>query len=178
MLKPQDVMIMLKIVTMHQREWKYSEVALELGMSPSEVHSGVKRLKRCNLLSELRMDMGGAEQKLHLPDIDALKEFMQHGIMYVFPAVYGKPAKGLPTSYGVEHLFEGYGFTGGFIPVWELEVGEYVGASVKPLYTSAPKAAMNDFQLYELLALTDAMRSEDKQLRDFAWGKMNLMLGA
>jgi len=178
MLKPQDVMIILKIVAMHQREWKYSEVALELHMSPSEVHAGVRRLKKCSLLTELRLGIGGAEQKMHLPEIDALKEFLRHGILYVFPAVYSEPSKGIPTSYGVEHLFEGFHFTGGFIPVWELDVGEYVGAGVKPLYPSAAKAAMDDFRLYELMALTDALRTDDKQLRDFAWDKMNLMLGA
>ena len=177
MLKSQDVMIILKIVSMGPREWKYSEVALELHMSPSEVHAGVKRLKNCALLTELSLGVGGIEQKLHIPDIDCLKEFIQSGIRYVFPAIYSQPAKGLPTSYGVEHLFEGFNFTGGFIPVWELDVGEYTGAALKPLYSSAPKAAMDDFRLYELLALADAMRTDDDKLRDFAWEKMNVMLG-
>lgn len=177
MLKPQDVMIILKIVAMHQREWKYSEAANELHMSPSEVHAGVRRLKKCSLLTELRMGTGGVEQKLHLPDIVNLKEFLRYGVRFVFPAVYTEPVKGLPTSYGVEHLFEGFNFTGGFIPVWGYEVGDYFGAGLKPLYPSVPMAAVDDFRLYELLALADALRSDESRLRDFAWGKMNLMLG-
>lgn len=177
MLKPQDVMIALKIVAMHQREWKYSEAALELGMSPSEVHSGVRRLKRCSLITELRMSAGAGVQKMHLPDMANLKEFLRHGIRYVFPAVLGEPAFGLPTSYGVVHLYEGFASAHSFIPVWEHEGGDYSGVSLKPLYSSAAKACINDFRLYELLSLTDALRSDDQPLREFAWHKINLLLG-
>jgi len=118
MLKPQDVMIALKIVAMNQREWKYSEAALELNMSPSEVHAGVRRLKKCSLLTELAMGTGGAVQKMHLPEIRSLKEFLRYGLRHVFPAVLGEPALGLPTSYGVSHLFDGAGADTSFIPVW------------------------------------------------------------
>ncbi len=106
MLKPQDVMIVLKIVAMHQREWKYSEAALELYMSPSEVHAGVKRLKKCCLLNEMTMGgFGTVETKLHLPDIANIKEFLQHGLRYVFPSVVTEPVSGLPTSYGGLYIF-------------------------------------------------------------------------
>lgn len=133
MLKPQDVMIVLKIVAMHQREWKYSEAALELYMSPSEVHAGVKRLKKCCLLNEMTMGFGTVETKLHLPDIANIKEFLQHGLRYVFPSVVTEPVSGLPTSYGVVHLFfEGYTSKMSYIPVWEHNVGDYMGVGVKP----------------------------------------------
>lgn len=37
---------------------------------------------------------------------------------------------------------------------------------------------MDDFHFfYELMALTEALRTNDDQLREFAWNKMNLMLG-
>lgn len=177
MLKPQDVMIALKTVAMNQRHWKYSEAALELHMSPSEVHAGVRRLKKCSLLTELRMDTGSGVVKMHLPDTANLKEFLRYGIRYVFPAVFGEPAAGVPTSYGVAHLFEGYGGGESYIPVWELEGGDYKGVSLKPLYPSAAKAGISDFALYELLALTDAVRSGSEKLREFAWQKLNLLLG-
>lgn len=177
MLKPQDVMIILKIVAMHQRDWKYSEAALELSMSPSEVHAGVKRLKRCSLLTELRMNIGSREQRLHLPDISSLKEFLRYGLRHVFPAQLTEPARGLPTSTGVEHLFVGLTERNFYKPVWELQAGEYEGIGLKPLYPSAPQAAVNDFTLYELLALTDAIRGDNQAVREFAWTKINLMLG-
>ncbi|PLX67854.1 MAG: hypothetical protein C0603_06965 [Denitrovibrio sp.] len=178
MLKPQDVMIVLKIVAMHQREWKYNEAALELHMSPSEVHAGVKRLKKCCLLNEMTMGFGTVETKLHLPDIENIKEFLQHGLRYVFPTVTTEPVSGLPTSYGVVHLFEGYHSENSYIPVWEHNVGDYMGVGVKPLYKSAPKACMDDFQFYELMSLAEALRSSDDKLHGYAWQKMNIMLGA
>lgn len=177
-LKPQDILIVLKIISMRQREWKYSSAAYELHMSPSEVHAGVKRLRRCSLLTELRMGAGGAEQKIFLPDMEGIREFMRFGIRHVFPGVFGEPALGLPTSFGVEHLFEGFDAEDRYIPVWEYPGGDYRGISMKPLYGAVPKACIDDFFLYELLALTDAVRSDDRRLREFAWDKLNLMLGA
>jgi len=178
MLKPQDIMIALKIIAMGQREWKYSEAALELHMSPSEVHAGVKRLKKCCLVTEMVMKMGGSEQKLHLPDMENIKEFLRHGVRFAFPAVFTEPVSGLPTSYGVVHLFDGYDGERRYIPVWEYEVGDYKGVGLKPLYKSVPYACVDDFRLYEFMALTDAMRTDDAVLRDFAWQKMNLLLGS
>lgn len=41
-LKPQDVMVMLKLVSLGQRPWSYSWLATDLGMSPSQLHSEVR----------------------------------------------------------------------------------------------------------------------------------------
>ncbi|PLX71355.1 MAG: hypothetical protein C0602_01765 [Denitrovibrio sp.] len=177
MLKPQDIMILLKIVAMQQREWKYSEAALELAMSPSEVHSGVKRLKKCMLLTEFSIDTGASVYKRHLPDTKALKEFMRYGLSHVFPAQLTGVARGIPTSYGFANLFEGFAYDSSFIPVWEYQSGEYNGVGLKPLYPSAPQAAVNDFTLYEMLALTDALRSGDRLLQNTAWQKFQTLIG-
>lgn len=170
-------MIVLKIFAMGQRDWKYSETALELSMSPSEVHSGVKRLVKCALVTEFSMEITGVVQKSYLPDIKALKEFLRYGIRHVFPAVYTEPSRGIPTSYGVKHLFDGYEKEYEIMPVWEYDAGEYTGVGLKPLYRTCAQAAVKDFTLYELLALTDALRSDNKSIRDFAWGKTNMFLG-
>jgi len=177
MLKPQDIMIALKLITMHGRDWKYSEAALELNMSPSEVHSGIKRLKKCSLVTELVMGSGVYVQKMHLPDIKSIKDFIYYGIRHVFPAVIGEPVKGLPTSFGVEHLYEGFEHNYPLIPVWEYPGGDYTGVSFKPIYSSAPQAGVNDFTLYQFLALTDSMRMDDANVRHYSWQKLNLMIG-
>ena len=44
-------------------------------------------------------------------------------------------------------------------PVWPDPDGEVKGIAFMPLYKSAPMAARIDEQFYELLALTDAVRS-------------------
>ena len=48
-LKPQDILILLKFVTLGKQGWSYNKLAMELGMSPSEVHGAVKRSLGANL---------------------------------------------------------------------------------------------------------------------------------
>jgi hypothetical protein len=42
--------------------------------------------------------------------------------------------------------------------VWPFEEGEDRGQMIRPLYPTVPQAASRDSVLYELLALTDAIR--------------------
>jgi predicted RNase H-like HicB family nuclease len=42
MLKPQDIVILLKIAAMGETPWRYDSLAKELYMSASEVHAGFK----------------------------------------------------------------------------------------------------------------------------------------
>ena len=42
-LKAQDVLVLLKLVAASRPTWSYNVLAVELGMSPSEVHAAVKR---------------------------------------------------------------------------------------------------------------------------------------
>lgn len=42
-LKPQDVMVVLKLLALGRRTWGYAWLAGQLGMSPSQLHSAVKR---------------------------------------------------------------------------------------------------------------------------------------
>jgi hypothetical protein len=42
--------------------------------------------------------------------------------------------------------------------VWPYEKGEVRGQVVQPLYPGAPKAALNDPVLYDLLAICDVIR--------------------
>jgi len=42
-LKPQDVVILLKLVALGQEPWTFQRLAVELSISQSEVHAGVRR---------------------------------------------------------------------------------------------------------------------------------------
>ena len=42
-LKPQDVLVLLKLVALGDRSWSYAWLAVQLGMSPSQLHAAVKR---------------------------------------------------------------------------------------------------------------------------------------
>jgi len=49
-LKPQDIVVAMKLVAADSNSWTYNQISFELGMSPSEVHSAVKRLLKVNLV--------------------------------------------------------------------------------------------------------------------------------
>lgn len=42
-LKPQDILVLLKLVAMGKEPWSYNRLAVDLGMSPAETHAAVQR---------------------------------------------------------------------------------------------------------------------------------------
>jgi DNA-binding Lrp family transcriptional regulator len=95
-LKPQDVYVVLKIVAEGSRRAPYAHLALELVMSPSEVHASVRRAHASGLLHGPDFE--------NRPNIGALEEFLTHGLKYVFPAERGELTRGVATSYGAAPL--------------------------------------------------------------------------
>jgi len=149
-LKPQDVFVVLKIVAAGSRREPYSLLAMELGMSPSEVHACVKRAQSSRLLHDVQL-----QQRPKLP---ALEEFLLHGLQYVFPAERGGLTRGVPTSYAAEPLRSKIKPSSDPIPVWPYEEGTQRGVALTPLYKTAPMAALRDPSFHEYLALVDALR--------------------
>jgi DNA-binding Lrp family transcriptional regulator len=149
-LKPQDVYVVLKLVAAGSRRAPYSHLALELVMSPSEVHASVKRARASGLLHG-----PGLENR---PNIAALEEFLTRGLKYVFPAERGELTRGVATSYGAAPLHALITPTDDPIPVWPYGEGKQRGVSFAPLYKTAPIAALRDESFYELLVLADALR--------------------
>jgi hypothetical protein len=127
-----------------------SVVANELGLSPSEVHGAIQRLRRSRLLH-------GPALK-DKPNISGLEEFLVHGLKYAFPAEHGQVTRGMATSYAAEPLKSEIAPSNDLPPVWPWAEGDTRGMALEPLYKSVPRAAMRDPALYELLALVDAIR--------------------
>lgn len=155
-LKPQDVFVVLKIIADGSRRAPYSHLAHELTMSPSEVHASVKRARASGLLHGPDFE--------NRPNIEALEEFLTHGLKYVFPAERGELARGVATSYGAAPLRALLAQSGDPIAVWPYAEGKQRGVSLAPLYKTAPQAALRDKSFYELLVLTDALR--DGRIRE------------
>ena len=42
-LKPQDLLVLLKVAASPHRRWTYAALAVDLAMSTSQVHASVKR---------------------------------------------------------------------------------------------------------------------------------------
>jgi hypothetical protein len=157
-LKPQDIVILLKLVSLGDRPWSYNVLAVELAMSPSEVHSGVKRAAAARLLDPQR----------NVPILRALQEFLVHGVKYAFPPDRGPLTRGLPTAYAAPPLNTLIVLPDEPPPVWPDPEGKVRGYAFSPLYPSVPKAAALDPVLYELLALVDAIRDGRARERELA----------
>lgn len=157
-LKPQDIVILLKLITVGDRQWSYSSLANELAMSPSEVHSGIGRAAASRLFDPQRK----------VPILRALLEFLVHGVKYAFPPDKGQPTRGIPTSYAAPPLSSLIVQTDELPPVWPYPEGKVRGIEFSPLYRSVPKAVANDTALYELLALVDTIRDGRARERELA----------
>ncbi len=169
MLKPQDIFVLLKLAVMGARPWSYSILAMELGMSSSQIHSAVKRALAAKLAVRQR-------EKI-VPNFRNLEEFLIHGLKYVFWAEQGEMTRGMPTAYAAPPLAELLVSTAVEPPpVWPDPDGELRGIAFQPLHKLAPQAARNDRNLYELLTLVDAVRSGRAREREIATKKLRMQL--
>jgi len=159
-LKPQDIVVALKLLSYPQQRPPFSVMAADLGLSPSEVHGAMKRLQSARLIHG-----PGMENKAIL---SALEEFLIHGVKYAFPAKRGSVTRGIPTSYAASPLKAEIVFGDELPPVWPWPEGDARGVALEPLYKSVPSAALHDPALYELLALVDAIRDGRARERQIA----------
>jgi hypothetical protein len=159
-LKPQDVVVALKLSGYPKGRPPMSIVGSDLGLSPSEVHGAIQRLKSSKLLH------GSALQdKLNF---SGLVEFLVHGLKYAFPAQHSGVTRGMATSYAAEPLKSEIAASNDLPPVWPWQEGDTKGLGLEPLYKTVPHAALRDPALYELLALVDAIRDGRARERNLA----------
>lgn len=150
--------MLLKLVAIGDQPWSYHTLASDLAMSPSEVHGGIKRASAARLF-----DM---ERKA--PIVQALQEFLVHGVKYAFPPDRGHMTRGIPTGYAAPPLNSIMVQTSELPPVWPDPEGDVRGYEFSPLYRSVPKAAARDNDLYQLLTLVDAIRDGRAREREIA----------
>lgn len=148
MLKPQDVLICIKIALHDEKHWSYQSLADELFLSASEAYAGAKRAEVSRLI----------DLRNKIVYRGALREFLIHGVKYAYPPKRGGLTRGIPTGYAAPPLVHQFSLVQGDPPVWPTLEGQVRGYEFSPLYASVPKAAAGDKRLYELLALIDAIR--------------------
>ena len=154
-MRPQDIVILLKIVVLKEKKWFAKNLAQELGISASEVSESLNRSKLATLIT--------ADKKRLMPE--NLLDFLEHGLRYVFPAEPGATQRGLPTAHSAPPLKQAIAAESAF--VWPWAEGTARGQSIEPLHPGVPAACARDAALYELLALVDAVRlgrAREKQL--------------
>jgi hypothetical protein len=159
MLRPQDVLVALKLAVVGEPERAYARLAESLGMSASEVHASVQRAVQAGLV---RADS-------REPNRAALCELLVHGLKYVFPCERGALTRGMPTAHAAPPLNARFPAAPNDVPpVWPDPEGDVRGEELRPLYPSVPSAARKDARLYELLALVDALRAGRAREREVA----------
>lgn len=201
-LKPQDLLVALKLVAVGSEPWTYARLAKELGLSTSEAHAGVQRCLRAALLVEnatVDLDDPATREALVSRDIYPVKprrrrspranesgnlvrphdrllaEFVIHGARFVFV-----PDR-LPLSVGVPTSHSAPAFAGVFAPgstdfVWPHPNGQVRGQGIEPLHPNVPFAAVQDAKLYEMLALFDALRIGRARERGMAIDRLATIL--
>lgn len=160
-LKPQDLVVLLKLLVLGNQRRTFAELASDLGMSASEVHASVGRAMEARLVHV-------ADDHLHVSKA-ALKDFVLHGAKYAFPPVYGAATRGVPTAYAAPPLSDQLNQSSTELPpVWPTPHGNQRGLALYPLYPSVPRAAGKDPKLYQMLALFDALRGGAARERQLA----------
>ncbi len=104
-------------------------------------------------------------------------EFLLHGVPYVFAASPGEVTRGMPTAWAAPVLAAQLTQSEGMSPVWPSPAGNVQGIAVKPLYRSVIKAVQRNPELYDLLALVDALRMGRARERRMAEGELKHRLG-
>jgi hypothetical protein len=149
-LKPQDLAIALKLVTL-KRDWlPYAALGESMRLSRFESHAAVQRLSAAGLI----IDIEGPPQVV----IAALRSFVIFGARYAYPPVRGGLTIGFPTAQALPAVRKLISASDEQLVVWPHPEGKVRGQSLLPLYASLPLAAKQAPAFHELLALFDLLR--------------------
>ncbi len=157
-LKPQDVVVALKLVV--EQGGTYLSMSGSLGMAASQIHGSIRRLILSGLVTT---NLEGTH-----PNRSGLKEFLVHGLKYVFPAVRGPMARGVLTAGSAPMFSAKFQVERESSLVWPHAEGDSRGMSIIPLHHSVPFVAQNDPRLYEVFAAIDMLRTGSARERELA----------
>jgi hypothetical protein len=162
-MSPVDVAVLVKLCLLKE-EKSQIQLAYDLGISQSEVSKSMARSRYAGLLT--------SDKSLIMRQ--NFYEFLIYGVRYAFPQQPGKVVRGIPTSHSASPLSEHIVSNEAY--VWPSPLGTLRGHSILPLYPKAIDAALRDQELYEALALIDALRVGKARERSFAMEELKKRL--
>jgi hypothetical protein len=145
-MRPQDIVILLKIIVKKDQPWQNKDLAKELLISPSEISESLGRSALAGLFD-------GQSKQVYRSNIT---EFIEHGLHYVFPVIPSAMVNGVPTAHS--HPFMKKHFETQLEYVWPEPRGKFRGLAIEPLYKDVPNAVQEDAELYKMLTLIDVIR--------------------
>jgi hypothetical protein len=166
-LNTLDMLVLLKIQVLEVDEWTQTFVANELCVAQSQVHASLKRAEAARLIAP-------TSKRIFR---QGLAEFLIHGVKYAFPPSRGGMTRGIVTAYAAPPLHDLSVQPDTPPPVWAHPDGQWRGYEFEPLDRRAPRAALKDPKLYELLVLVDAIRDGRSREANLAIGILKERLG-
>ena len=146
-MRPQDIVVLIKIISLQQADWRNIDIANAILISPSEVSEALNRCKIAGLI----------DSKKRKVNMNSFLEFLIYGLKYVFPVQPGAVVKGIPTAHSAPPIKEHIS-AGNDIYVWPYSKGNSRGQTIEPLYKTLPSVVENDIVFYELLTIIDTIR--------------------
>lgn len=163
-MRPQDIVILLKMVALAKSGWQLKDIAHALHISSSEVSESLNRSYLAGLTDYNKKKVNR----------QSLLEFLQHGIHYVFPQQPGSMTNGIATAHS--HPYMRKYFDSDLMYVWSDVHGKDRGLSIEPLYPKQIFAVKKDEELYKLLALVDVLRVGRRREISFAVKELSNIL--
>jgi len=145
-MRPQDVVVLLKIVAAKDNKWRNIDIANAIKISPSEISEALNRCKIARLI----------DSKKRKVNVISFKEFLIYGLKYVFPVEPGALVRGIPTAHSASPINEH--ISSEEIYVWPYAKGNQKGQALEPLYKTLPETVLEDKLFYELLSIVDTIR--------------------
>ncbi len=149
-LKPQDVLVGLKLIAIGEEKWYLAHLAKSLRISVGAAHNAVSHLRSAGLVHE----KDGAA----LVTRGRMVDFLVHGApAMLYPVMVGI-TRGIPTSTDGPPLAGKFTRRDDVPTVWPVSNGKVKGVGLEPIYDTVPLAVAEDAKLYDLLTLVDVMR--------------------
>jgi hypothetical protein len=143
-MRPQDIVILLKLISLGEKVWQYRDLSASLSISISEISESLSRSEQAGLINGKRVAR------------NSLMEFIQYGLHYVFPQKPGAIATGIPTAHS--HPYYKKYIVSSNPYVWQSFNGNIRGESIEPLHKGMIGSATQDEVFYLLLASVDIIR--------------------
>ncbi|GHT74749.1 hypothetical protein AGMMS50262_08380 [Bacteroidia bacterium] len=164
-MRPQDIVVLLKIICLKDKSWNYIELSNALSLSVGEISNSLERNAMASLINSEKTQVNRL----------ALRDFLIYGLKYVFPPQIGASTRGIPTAHSASPVKEKIAEnTENF--VWKYYKGTRRGNAILPLYAKIPQFIENDRELYELLAIVDTLRIGKSREREIAIEELNKRL--
>ncbi|UBM57463.1 hypothetical protein LAG90_11600 [Marinilongibacter aquaticus] len=129
------------------------EMAYNLQLSESEISESLRRSEYSGLIRDVSMKSVNKQ---------AFLDFLIYGLRYVFPTRPSGIGRGYATAHTAPPLNEKIVSDENYI--WEHPEGNVRGLIIEPLYKTIPNIIKSNTFIYELLTLTDGLRTGNSRV--------------